>query len=150
MFVRDILNSKGNEVVTTSAETSLRDILRLFKKEKIGCVVVARNDGELLGTVSERDVCHALADLGTDAVDLPAETVMSGGTIVCAPDDTVSEVGCLMTSERRRHVVVLQGGRLAGIVSIGDIVKSRLDECLLNEEELRAYIVGARYRAPNA
>ncbi len=150
MFVRDILNSKGRDVVTITAKTSLRDILRLLKKEKIGCVVVAGHDGALLGTVSERDVCHAIADQGTDAVDLPAEAVISDGTVVCAPNDTVSEVGGLMTTERRRHVVVLQDSRLAGIVSVGDIVKSRLDECLVNEEELRAYIVGARYRGPNS
>ncbi len=145
MLATDILKSKGGDVATIGLEHSVADIAILFASKKIGFVVVADDTGNCLGTVSERDVCQAIAKHAEAAVSMTAESVMTTNIVACSPPDSLAQIMSVMTVGRTRHVVVMDDGRMAGIISIGDVVKYRLEESLLDEKELRDYVLGSGY-----
>ena len=139
MKVRDILARKGHEVMTTSPQTTLREAARLLKTHRIGALVVAEKD-KPVGILSERDIVNAVADAGAEAIDAPVVEFMSRDMITCGLDDTTDQLMEVMTEKRVRHLPVLENGKLAGLVSIGDVVKQRIEEISFEAEQMKMFI----------
>ncbi|TXL70377.1 CBS domain-containing protein [Vineibacter terrae] len=140
MFVSDILQNKGTRVVAVTPDETLASAIATLSARRIGAVLVLDVDKSLVGILSERDILHALARRAGDAFGLRVEEVMTTPVVTCGPDHTVEHVMALMTEGRFRHLPVVQRGVLMGIVSIGDVVKWRLDETRQEAEDLRQYI----------
>ena len=141
MKVSEILKGKGSRVVTVAPHTSVGDLARRLKLEGIGAAVVSRDGQRVDGIVSESEIVRSLAEHGTRLLDKTVGDIMLMSVVTCTAEDSVKEVARRMTQHRVRHLPVLENGRLAGIVSIGDVVKSRLDEMELEASVLRDYIV---------
>ena len=139
MRIADILRSKGPAVATVTPTTTVTELLAELAVLNIGSLVVVGADG-VVGIVSERDVLRKLHECGPDLMHRPVSDVMSVVVVTCGPDDRVDDLAALMTDNRVRHVPVLVDGRLAGIVSIGDVVKSRMQEMVAEHQHLQAYI----------
>jgi len=141
MFVSDILSQKGGSVFTVSPGTSLAQISQQLSVRRIGSVLVLDEEGGVAGIVSERDVVRALASHGAKAMELEAKQVMTRDVVTCDPDDSIDQVMESMTQGRFRHLPVVRHSELLGLVSIGDVVKARLEETRHETEALKAYIV---------
>jgi CBS domain-containing protein len=142
MNVEAILRSKGNWVATIRPDAAIAEAVDILKNERIGAIVVS-DDGEGVdGILSERDIVIALADHGGDLLSRPVDEIMTRTVVTCDPTDSVGELMAEMTNRRIRHFPVVADGRLRGIVSIGDLVKSRLDEVEFEANSLRSFIVG--------
>ncbi len=139
MRISDVLRSKGAAVATITPETSVAGLLTELSVRNIGAMVVVSPDG-LQGIVSERDIVRKLHDMGADLLRRPVSEIMTTLVATCTPDDSVDSLSALMTNNRVRHVPVVVDGRLAGIVSIGDVVKTRMEELEHEHERLQAYI----------
>ena len=140
MQVRQILERKGRGVITTSPETTLEEAARMLKDHRIGALVVTDGEDRVLGIVSERDIVNALAEHGAACGRRPASEIMTVELAVCSPDDTTDTLMEVMTRQRVRHLPVIEDGKLAGIVSIGDVVKSRMEEIAFEAEQMKMYI----------
>jgi len=140
MRIADVLRSKGTEVATISPTATVSELLAELSENNIGAMVVLADDG-IVGIVSERDIVRRLHERGSAALRAPVSEIMTTVVATCTPDETVDHLTVLMTERRIRHVPVVSNGRLAGIVSIGDVVKSRMDELEHAQEQLQAYIV---------
>ena len=143
MRIADVLRNKGASVATITPETSVAGLLTELTVHNIGAMVVVSPDG-LAGIVSERDVVRKLHELGSDILRRPVSDIMTTLVVTCTPDDSVDRLNALMTENRVRHVPVVVNGRLAGIVSIGDVVKTRMEELEAQQEQLQAYITQGR------
>jgi CBS domain-containing protein len=143
MNVETILRNKGRAVVTITPEESIGDAIALLRQKEIGALVVSRDEATVDGILSERDILHALADHGIRVLGLAVSALMTRRVFTCTPRDSIAELMALMTAQRIRHLPVLEDGALAGIVSIGDVVKSRLDEVEWEASSLRQFIAGA-------
>jgi CBS domain-containing protein len=128
MIVADVLRHKGATVRKVRDFDTVADALHVLTAARIGAAVVVNRKGELAGMFSERDVVHALDLEGPDALRRPVERYMTQRVTTCTPNDRIDQVLAVMTVSRIRHVPVLAEGRLLGLVSIGDLVKVRLDE----------------------
>lgn len=137
MLVSDILDSKGRSVVTVKTTDSLLEVAARLRAENVGAAPVIDGDGEMVGIISERDLITAVARRGGSALDEPVTRVMTTAVLTCAPDHHVGSVMRTMTRRRVRHLPVIEGGRLVGIVSIGDVLKPRLEESELEMRVLR-------------
>jgi len=137
MKVTSILKTKGTGATTTRPLTSIATAARMLRDYHIGALVVSDATGGVLGIITERDIVHGLADRGTALLDLPVSAVMTRAPATCTPDDDIQTVMSRMTRLRVRHLPVMLEGRLHGIVSIGDVVKHRLDELELETNVLR-------------
>lgn len=142
MLVSDILKIKGTNVVTIAPDTPVGAAVATLAEKRIGCIVVTTDGGVLSGILSERDVVRVLAEQGGDVLDEPVSALMTPKVVTCAPSQTIAQVMEMMTSGRFRHVPVLQDGRLAGMISIGDVVKFRLEETEEEVRQLAAYVAG--------
>jgi CBS domain-containing protein len=140
MFVSDILSQKGGLVFTVTPDTSIAQVSQELSVRRIGSVLVLDGDDGVAGIVSERDLVRALASHGARALELEARQVMTRDVVTCDPDDTIDQVMENMTRGRFRHLPVVCHGELLGIVSIGDVVKWRLEETRHEAEALKAYI----------
>jgi CBS domain-containing protein len=145
MLVVEILQTKAPEVISVTPGQTMVEVLRLFRDNNIGFVVVSRRPGEYLGTLSERDCCNAVAEHGAAAPMMRVTDIMNRGVATCSALDRLPLVMAIMTERRTRHVLVMDGNAVVGVVSIGDIVKHRLDEMLRNEQVLHDYIAGTGY-----
>jgi len=143
MRIADVLRNKGASVATITPETSVAGLLTELTVHNIGAMVVVSPDG-LVGIVSERDVVRKLHELGAEILRRPVSEIMTTVVATCTPNDTVDSLSALMTENRVRHVPVVVGGRLAGIVSIGDVVKTRMEELETEQQQLQAYITQGR------
>ncbi|KUI25382.1 CBS domain-containing protein [Mycobacterium sp. GA-2829] len=139
MRIADVLRSKGSAVATITETTTVTGLLAELATHNIGAMVVVGPDG-IVGMVSERDVVRRLHERGADLLRRPVSELMTAVVVTCTPDDPVDDLAALMTNNRVRHVPVLDGGRLAGIVSIGDVVKTRMEQLQTEQEQLQAYI----------
>ncbi|MGB3355146.1 MAG: CBS domain-containing protein [Mycobacterium sp.] len=139
MRISDVLRNKGATVATITPETSVAGLLTELSVRNIGAMVVVSPDG-LLGIVSERDVVRMLHEIGAELLNRPVSEIMTTLVATCSPDDSVDNLSVLMTTNRVRHVPVVVDGRLAGIVSIGDVVKIRMEELEREQQQLQAYI----------
>ncbi len=142
MTVARIINEKGRDVVTAGPNASLAAIAATLADKKIGAVVII-DEGTIRGIVSERDIVRAVAKHGGDGLAKPARAWMTEKVVTCKPEDTINEVMQEMTSGRFRHLPVLEDGRLAGIVSIGDVVKRRIEDVEREADQIREYIATA-------
>jgi CBS domain-containing protein len=144
MIVSQILRDKGTAVFTIAPEASAIEAARVMNERRVGALVVRRGHGKLEGIISERDIVIALADHGPEATERPVRALMTPAErlITCSPTDTVDRITAVMTDRRVRHLPVLEGGRLAGIISIGDVVKARLRETQAEVEAMTAYVRG--------
>lgn len=143
MTVSAILGEKGRRVVTLTPEVSVRDACTVLASEKIGALVVLRHDGSIAGILSERDIVRAFAAHGAIALDHPLSSHMSAHVVTCAEEDTIFAVMERMTQGRFRHMPVVKNGRLTGLISIGDVVKRRIEMADREANEIRAYIASA-------
>ncbi len=128
MPVADILHHKGRHVSTVRSLDSVDAAIKKLYDECIGALVVVDRWGKLAGMFSERDVIHALAQYGAEALKYEVHELMTPDVTTCTPRDRIDEVMQVMTVHRVRHLPVMEGGQLVGLVSIGDLVKHRLDE----------------------
>lgn len=142
MRVKDIVGSKGADVVTASADDSVADLVESLARHRVGALVVADGQGGLQGIVSERDVVRALHTHGASALRLPVRDIMTAEVFTVTPAHEVEDLMVLMTERRIRHVPVLADDRLVGIVSIGDVVKNRIDELQAEHAHLTSYLTG--------
>jgi CBS domain-containing protein len=140
MRISDVLRGKGETVATVTPETSVAGLLTELSARNIGAMVVVSEDG-LRGIVSERDVVRKLHEIGAELLGRPVSEIMSTLVATCSPEDSVDSLSALMTTNRVRHVPVVVDGRLAGIVSIGDVVKTRMEELEREQQQLQAYII---------
>ncbi|MDE2228412.1 MAG: CBS domain-containing protein [Alphaproteobacteria bacterium] len=143
MNVEAILKAKGRQVVTVAPDAAVADAVRLLRRMGIGALVVSADGQRLDGILSERDIVHALADRGTGLLDLRVSDLMTRRVVTCAPGDTIAELMAEMTRSRIRHLPVVDRGRLVGLVSIGDVVKNRLEEIESEATSMRQFITGA-------
>lgn len=140
MQVKHILSEKGREVVTIASDATLSEAARLMTRRHIGAVIVRGDDGSVAGILSERDLVRAIAAESVLALAQSVTSHMTRTVTTCSEADTIEDVMELMTCGRFRHVPVVNGDRLVGIVSIGDVVKTRIAETVLEAESLREYI----------
>jgi CBS domain-containing protein len=143
MLIRQILSAKGREVVATRPEATIAEVVSLLKAKGIGAVVVTDDGGWLSGIISERDIARGLADHGTELMEMRVSQLMSVEVVTCTPEDGLEKLMQAMTDGRFRHLPVLEDGALAGIISIGDVVKHRLKELEDETHMLQDYIHGA-------
>ena len=142
MTVASILAEKGHNVLTTTAATRVADAVGLLAKHKIGALVVVE-DERIVGVISERDIVRVLATTGSEVLHAPVGSIMTQAVVTCTETETINHVMTRMTRGRFRHLPVVTDGRLAGIVSIGDVVRARIERVEREAEELRAYIATA-------
>jgi CBS domain-containing protein len=140
MQVKEILSMKGREVATISQDRTVSDGLRLLRERGIGALIVTGTTGPLVGIFSERDVVRALAADGPDALIKSIADLMSTEVTTCSEATTVDSLMALMTEKRIRHVPVVDNGVLNGMVSIGDVVKCRVDELEHEKRDLIEYV----------
>jgi CBS domain-containing protein len=137
MKVAEILKSKGTKVVTMRPGSTIDTVVHRMRLERIGAVIISPDGKSILGVLSERDILHALAEHGADLLRVKAEDVMTREVVTCSREDALQSVMVKMTQRRIRHLPVVEEGQLVGIVSIGDAVKSRLEEVELEASVLR-------------
>lgn len=139
MRIADVLRNKGSAVTTVTPETSIADLLDLLTRLNIGALIVVDQDA-VIGMVSERDVVRGIQKRGADALNDRVFDIMTTELYTCLPDDSVDSLAETMTEHRIRHLPVMIERRLVGIVSIGDVVKSRMDELQHERDQLESYI----------
>jgi CBS domain-containing protein len=143
MTVRTILATKGRDVITIDPNASLAEAANLLAEKRIGAVLVLGADRRLVGIISERDIVQALAERGAAVLLEPVSRTMTRKVEVCNEGETISSIMERMTEGKFRHLPVLDQGRLAGIISIGDVVKHRLRQMERDSEAMRDYILQA-------
>jgi CBS domain-containing protein len=142
MNVQMILGDKGTEVATIAADATVGEAVRLLGEHRIGALPVVEGD-RVTGIMSERDVIYCLRDHGAEVLDWPISRVMTSPAITVDPDTPVLNALALITQRRVRHLPVVVGGRLVGIVSIGDLVKHRIERIEQEAAAMREYIQSA-------
>ncbi len=140
MTVALMLGTKGRDVVTTSETTTIAEATASLAKHKIGALVIIDDDRRIVGIVSERDIVRAIAGSGSTALTQPLGAVMTRSVVTCSENETINDVMTRMTRGRFRHLPVVDNGRLVGIISIGDVVKARIEQVEREADEMRAYI----------
>ena len=142
MTIASVLRDKGAAVETVTADTSVHDAVRRLGEKRIGALPVVE-DGQIAGIISERDVIYRLRDHGPDMLGWPVSRIMSSPAITATPDTEVLVALALMTQRRIRHLPVVDGGKIRGIVSIGDLVKHRMERIEAEADAMRSYIQSA-------
>lgn len=142
MKVKSILSAKGTDVATVRPDATLVDVTAALRDHGVGALVVSTDGSTIDGIVSERDVVRALAAHGDATLERSVSSVMSDDVVTCDPTDTMDELMAMMTARRIRHVPVTENGSLAGIISIGDVVKARLGQLEQENDQLYDYIQG--------
>ncbi|HZD90325.1 MAG TPA: CBS domain-containing protein [Pseudolabrys sp.] len=140
MNVRMILAAKGGDIISIEPTADLAAAAKLLAAHKIGSVVIRGAGGRLAGILSERDIVRAISEQGADALTLPVGQVMTRTVMTCSEDDDAASLMERMTAGRFRHLPVLRDGELVGLVSIGDVVKQRVEAVERESEALRDYI----------
>jgi CBS domain-containing protein len=140
MQVKDVLGHKGKAVVTLGSSAKVAELLSVLAEHNIGAVVISDDGRVVSGIVSERDVVRALPGRGADLLSAPVTEIMTADVRTCRPEDQISALAQTMTERRFRHMPVVEDGALVGIVTIGDIVKQRIDELETAQDQLVGYI----------
>ncbi|WP_119307971.1 CBS domain-containing protein [Cohaesibacter haloalkalitolerans] len=139
MTIATILNQKGRDVFKTDPATTLVEVVKMLRDKGVGAILVAEGE-KLCGILSERDIVRALSNHGGSALLRPASEFMTKDVMTCTEDETIVSVMSRMTTGRFRHMPVVKGRKIAGLVSIGDVVKFRIEETEREAEDMRAYI----------
>lgn len=140
MYVSDILRNKGSRIVSVNADEPVSEAVALLCGNRIGAVLVMDNQGKIAGIFSERDLVRGLYRHGKAVTEKSVGELMTSPVITCTPRDPVASIEGLMTANRFRHVPVVDEGQLIGIISIGDVVKNRIEEAQAEVDALRRYI----------
>lgn len=140
MTVAAILAEKGSDVITAKRTDNVTHIIHLLAKHKIGSIVVVNDDGAICGIVSERDIVRDIAVTGALALDAEVSECMTESVISCSSHDTITRVMEIMTENRFRHMPIIENGKLLGLVSIGDVVKRKIQDAEQEAEDMRSYI----------
>ncbi len=140
MLADQILEGKGRDVTTVAPETTVRLAVEALREANVGALVVSADGAHVDGIVSERDVVRRLAADGAALLDVPISTIMATEVFTCTPADHVDRLMHVMTEHRIRHLPVVEGGALVGLVSIGDVVKIHVDELQREKDQLVDYI----------
>jgi CBS domain-containing protein len=140
MRIADVLRNKGGAVVTINPDATVTELLAGLANHNIGAMVVVGDGGSVVGIVSERDVVRQVHTHGASVLSQPVENIMTAVVSTCGKSDTLDSLTRLMTEHRVRHVPVLEDGKLIGIVSIGDVVKTRMEELENEHQQLQSYI----------
>jgi CBS domain-containing protein len=143
MRISEVLHAKGADVITITPDDTVRTLVALLTEHNLGALVVSTDGTTVEGIVSERDVVRGLAS-GPEILDAPVRQIMTTEVITCQPNEHVNTLMHLMTEQRIRHVPVVVEGRLSGIISIGDVVKSRIGELEFERDQLTNYVAGAQ------
>ena len=141
MTVKAIVCRKGTDVVTIDPTASLADAAKTLATHQIGALMITGADRQVVGILSERDIVRTLAERGSSALEEPVGQVMTRNVLTCRETDTVGEIMERMTAGKFRHLPVVERGRLVGLISIGDVVKYRLEQMEHESEAIREYIV---------
>ncbi len=139
MSVAQILKEKGNNIISVEETATVSEALAVLKQHRIGAVMVM-NEGSVCGVLSERDVVRALPDKGAALLDEPVQMLMTRDVVYCSGNDSLESIMEMMTENRIRHLPVQENGKLAGIITIGDVVKHRIAETEHEAEALKSYI----------
>ena len=139
MTVRSILNTKGHQIMSVEPDAKMTAAIKLLGEKKIGAVLVM-SQSRLEGILSERDIVRVLSERGAGVLDEPVSSVMTRKVVTCRETDTVAELMETMTTGKFRHLPVIDNGKVVGLISIGDIVKRRVQEYETEQEALRDYI----------
>jgi CBS domain-containing protein len=143
MSVAHILNSKGRDIVTAAATDTVRSVAKVLAEKRIGAIVVISDHNTILGIVSERDIVRCVATEGLTALDVPVSKIMTKKVKTCEESDSEIELMALMTENRIRHLPVVKHGKLDGMISIGDVVKFRIQAIEREAADMKAYIASA-------
>jgi CBS domain-containing protein len=143
MTVSHILSAKGRDVVTAKPEDTIRSVAQTLATRRIGAVIILSDAGRIEGIISERDVVRAIAKDGADALDHHVSKVMTSKVKTCSDTDSEAALMTMMTENRIRHLPVVSHGKLVGMISIGDVVKYRIEAIEHEAEDLKAYISSA-------
>jgi CBS domain-containing protein len=141
MTVASILKQKSDRLISAKEADSLAAVAQILTSENIGAVPVLDSGGDMVGIISERDIVRQIAREGPGVLSQPVGTVMTRNVVCCGPDDSVAATMAMMTARRFRHLPVRSNGRIVGMISIGDLVKRRVEDAEREAEELREYIV---------
>ncbi|MFQ5954853.1 MAG: CBS domain-containing protein [Kiloniellales bacterium] len=142
MKVESVLEAKGRDIITISSDAKVAEAARMLKDKRIGALVVSDDGTTAVGILSERDIVHAMVDHGPAVQDLLVSDLMTQEVITCAPDDAIVDLMTQMTERRIRHLPVVKDGVLCGMVSIGDVVKNRIEEVETEASAMREFITG--------
>ena len=140
MIVSHILKSKGGEVYTVSKETTIMEVSCLLAAKRIGAIIIISKNRSVEGIISERDIVRGLSTFGAKVLNMPVKDLMTKSVITHGLESQIDEVRREMTSSRIRHVPILDDGKLVGLISIGDVVKNRVEELQAEGDMLREYI----------
>jgi CBS domain-containing protein len=143
--IASVLQRKGSEVVSIRPDVTISEAADILAEHNIGALVVSVDGDAVAGIISERDIVRDLAEFGASCLDKSVGELMTSPVTTCSSHATTDEVMAIMTEGRIRHVPVVDEGHLVGIVSIGDVVKSRMDELQLQKEGLEDYVTGSAY-----
>jgi len=143
MNVKNMLGRKGGKVHTISPDTNIIDAARNLCEAKVGALVVSDDGTTIRGILSERDIVRVVGLDGPAALGWPVSKVMTVDVHTCGLEDRVNELMSIMTERRIRHIPVLEDGKMVGLISIGDVVKNRMEEMEADSEAMHAYIAGA-------
>ncbi len=143
MVIAGILKHKGAQVLSVTPTASVVEVIEVLARRRIGAVLVVDGGSELRGILSERDVVRSFAEHGARSLEMTAAELMTADVKTASPETTVDEALAMMTDGRFRHVPVVEGERLVGLVSIGDVVKAKIGEAEQEVDSLRAYVAGA-------
>ena len=143
MIVNRILSLKGREVATIEPGRSLSEAARVLAERRIGALLIVDGDRPVTGIISERDIVRAVAMHGAKALDEPVSRFMTEKVVTCTGETSINDVMELMTQQKFRHIPIVESGRLSGIVSIGDVVKLRLEEVEAETQAIKEYIATA-------
>ncbi|MBP2292497.1 CBS domain-containing protein [Azospirillum rugosum] len=142
MHIAAVLKRKGSAIIAARPDDPVSAVARTLAQHRIGAVLVMGDDGVPVGILSERDIVRAVAADGAQALDRPTADLMTRDLVTGRPSDTVSRIMAVMTERRIRHLPIMENDQLVGLVSIGDVVKARLDDAELEVESLRGYVAG--------
>ena len=140
MHVAAVIKRKGSNVVSIAPDRTIAEAVSLLIENGIGAVLVLDGTGAIHGILSERDIINGLSRHGADALTQRVDALMTRDVLRCSPHDTITKVMEVMTERRARHLAVMEDGKLAGLISIGDVVKQRLIDANLEVETLRDYV----------
>ena len=140
MYVERILALKGNDVISVTTNETIGVAANILSKNRIGAILVRDDDGFVRGVLSERDIVRGLADLGSRCLETGVVELMTRDVVFCGPEDDIDTIMAIMTDRRIRHLPVMRENQLLGIISIGDVVKLRIEEIKSEADAMRQYI----------
>ena len=144
MKVAEVLTGKGSEIKSIAPTATIRELAERLRVEDVGAMIVSSGHGDIAGIVSERDVVRAFATHGSSLESMRVSDLMTRRVVTCSPEDAIAQIARTMTERRIRHLPVRDGERLVGMVSIGDVLKRRIDEVQLEANVLRDYAIAHR------